>query len=264
MPAARPGRYRLRLPCIVALVTSRLNRVLSVLEAFADGTSVLSAEQICARTGNPPATGYRHIRELCDAGLLVRLPRGYAPGPRIIEWDYMVRTHDPLLIAAREVIDRLTADTGLELLLSQLYGERIVNVHYQHSAGEELELGRGRVLPLFRGSSSRVILAELETRKLRHLFDAHRDDPDLQHYAGEWKRFARAMSEVRKRGYDISAGELHTGRIGIAAAILAEKGHVLGSLTLIGTEGRFRAFREDFLSQAVVAAAAEISSRITV
>jgi len=245
-------------------MTSRLNRVLSVLEAFADGSSVLSAEQICTRTGNPPATGYRHIRELCDAGLLVRLPHGYAPGPRIIEWDYMVRTHDPMLIAAREVIERLKADTGLELLLSQLYGERIVNVHYEHSAGEELELGRGRVLPLFRGSSSRVILAELETRKLRRLFEAHRDDPDLQQHGGEWKRFARAMTEVRRRGYEISAGEVHVGRIGIAAAIFAEKGHVLGSLTLIGTEARFKAYREDFLSQAVVEAAAEISRRIAV
>ena len=70
------------------------------------------------------------------------------------------------------------------------------------------------------------------------------------------------MVEVRRRGYAISAGEVHVGRIGIAAAIFAEKGHVLGSLTLIGTEARFKAFREDFLSQSVVEAAGEISRRI--
>ena len=116
----------------------RLNRVLEVLEAFADGSSVLSAEQICARTNNPPATGYRHIRDLCEAGLLVRLPHGYTPGPRIIEGDYMVRSNDPLLQASREPAEQLVADTGLELLLSQLYGERIVNVHYLHSEANPL------------------------------------------------------------------------------------------------------------------------------
>ena len=254
-------------------MTSRLNRVLDVLEAFADGTSVLSAEQICTRAGTPIATGYRHIRELCDAGLMVRLPHGYAPGPRIIEWDYMVRSHDPMLLAARELVDELAADTGLELLLSQLYGERIVNVHYAHHAGNAvLDFGRGRVLPLFRGSSSRVILAALPTRKLRALFEAHRDHPDLAAWEGDWKRFAKAHAEVRKRGYAISRGEMHTDRVGLAAPIFVGSGpeagggsaggHVLGSLTVIGTTARVEAFREDYLSRRVVETAAAISRRI--
>ena len=243
---------------------TRLNRVLSVLEAFADGSAVLTAEQICTRTSNAPATGYRHIRELCDAGLLVRLSHGYVPGPRIIEWDYMVRTHDPLLMAARDVMDKLVADTGLELLLSQLYGDRVVNVHYQHStANELLQFGRGRVLPLFRGSSSRVILAEMPTRKLRRLFEAHEHDPDLQAIGVQWKTFSKALAEVRKRGYEISSGEMHTGKMGVAAAVFADKGRVLGSLTLIGTVPRFQAFREDYLSERVVETAREISRRIS-
>ena len=170
----------------------RLNRVLALLEAFADGSSVLSAEQICARTQNPTATGYRHIRDLCEAGLLVRLPHGYAPGPRIIEWDYMVRSNDPLLLASREPAEQLVADTGLELLLSQLYGERIVNVHYQHSdANPVLALGRGRVVPLFRGSTSRVILAELPARQLRKIYEAHHAEPEC--LARRWPRCASAV-----------------------------------------------------------------------
>jgi len=243
---------------------SRLNRVLSLLEAFSDGSAVLSAEQICLRSDNAPATGYRYIRELCDAGLLVRLPQGYAPGPRIIEWDYMVRANDPLLINSRALIDQLVADTGLELLLSQLYGDRIVNVHYQHSSPNALlELGRGRVVPLFRGSTSRVILAHMPTRQLRRLFEEHQHEPDLQAIGSDWKAFSKALGEVRRRGYAISRGELHPGKTGIAAPIFGEKGHVLGSLTLIGTAARFEAFREDYISQHVVSTAGEITRRIS-
>ena len=242
----------------------RLNRVLDVLEAFADGSSVLSAEQICAHTENPPATGYRYIRELCEAGLLVRLPQGYAPGPRIIEWDYMVRSNDPLLQASREPIEQLVANTGLELLLSQLYGERIVNVHYVHSdANPLLALGRGRVVPLFRGSTSRVILAELPARQLRRLYEAHQSEPDCVALGADWKQFSKALAEVRRRGYAVSSGELFPGRVGYAAPIFAEKGHVLGSVTLIGSTARLEAFREDYIAQRVVATAAEITHRLS-
>jgi DNA-binding IclR family transcriptional regulator len=242
---------------------SRLNRLLAVLDAFADGSPTLSAEQICTRTGNPIATGYRHIRELCDAGLLVRLPHGYAPGPRIIEWDCMVRDNDPLLAASRELVNQLVADTGLELLLSQLYGERVVNVHYEHSApNEPLALGRGRVMPLFRGSTSRVILAEMPARQLRRVFDAHLQDTDAQAIGGDWKQFSKALAAVRRRGYEVSSGELYPGRMGIAAPIFADKGRVLGSLTLIGAAARLQAFREDFLSSHVLATAREITRRL--
>jgi len=242
----------------------RLNRVFAVLEAFGDGSSVLSAEQICARTENPPATGYRHIRELCEAGLLVRLPKGYAPGPRIIEWDYMVRTNDPLLKASHEPIEQLVADTGLELLLSQLYGERIVNAHYAHSdANPLLALGRGRVVPLFRGSTSRVILAELPARQLRRLYEAHQSEPDCVALGADWKQFSKALAEVRRRGYAVSSGELFPGRVGYAAPIFAEKRHVLGSVTLIGSTARLEAFREDYIAQRVVVTAAEITRRLS-
>jgi len=243
---------------------SRLGRVLKILDAFADGSSVLTAEQICAQTGYALATGYRYLRELCDAGLMVRLPHGYAPGPRIIEWDYMVRSNDPLLAQSREVINQLVADTGLELLLSQLYGDRVVNVHYEHSSQNPvLVFGRGRVMPLFRGSTSRVILASMPTRRLRRLFETHRDSPDLQRIGADWKSFARSLAQVRKLGYAVSRGELHPTKVGIAAPIFGERSSVLGSLTLIGSGSLLEVFREDYISQRVVEGAREITRRLS-
>lgn len=244
-------------------MSGRLARVLSVLEVFGEGEPGLSAEQICTRAGLPVATGYRHIRDLCEVGLLVKLPHGYTPGPRIIEWDYMVRSNDPVLAAAREPMDRLVAETGLELLLSQLYGERIVNTHYEHQAGNApLLLGRGRVMPMFRGSTARVILAHLASRTLRRLYDTHAAEAEVQTIGADWKAFSKALAEVRREGFARSAGELLTGRTGIAAPIFGDKGHVLGSLTLIGTTARLDAFRPDYISQHVVQAAQEITRRL--
>ena len=243
---------------------TQLDRTLAVLQAFEHGDSVLTADQLSAATGFAAATTYRYIRDLCQAGLLVRLHDGYGPGPRIIEWDRMMRTQDPILNAGRQIIDQLVAETGLELLVSQLYGDRIVNIHYEHtSRNVPLELGRGSVVPLFRGSTSRVILAEMPARQLRRLFDAHQHDVYAMAIGSDWKRFNKALADVRHRGYAISSGELHPQMTGIAAPVFSERRTLLGSITLIGDANRFSAFREDFISQRIVAGARHISERLS-
>lgn len=234
-----------------------------MLDAFSDGSPVLSAEQICARNGYATATGYRYIRNMCEAGLLVRLPQGFAPGPRIIEWDYMIRRNDPMLHHSRELVSQLVADTGMELLLSQVYGDRIVNVHYEHiESNDLLELGRGRVMPLFRGSSSRVILANLPQRQLRRLFEAHRNDPEVAAIGTPWKAFAAALDKVRAQGWWASAGELNPDKTGVSAPIFVQ-GHVLGSLTLVGSRSSKGGPSEKDVVRRVVEAAQAITQRLS-
>lgn len=243
---------------------TQLDRILSVLQAFEHGDSFLTADQLSAATGYPTATTYRYIRDLCTAGLLVRIQGGYAPGPRIIEWDRMMRAHDPILRAGREIIDALVADTGLELLVSQLYGDRIVNVHYEHTGRNvPLELGRGSVVPMFRGSTSRVILAELPQPQLRRLYTAHQDDVYVMAIGSDWRRFTAALTDVRRRGYAISTGELHPAMTGIAAPVFGERRAILGSITLIGETTRFAAFREDYISERITDGARIISERLS-
>ena len=244
-------------------MASGLSKAVSVLDAFSDGSPVLSAEQICARNGYAMATGYRYIRDMCEAGLLVRLPQGYSPGPRIIEWDYMIRANDPLLRGSSDIVDSLVADTQLELLLSQLYGDRVVNVHYAHVEGNELlELGRGRVMPLLRGSTSRAIVANLSQRQLRRLYETHRDDRDALAIGKDWKSFSAAMEKIREQGWCVSSGEVHKDKTGVSAPIFVQ-GHVLGSLTLIGATARFRELKEAQVARRVVDAARRITDRIS-
>ncbi len=244
---------------------SGLSRMLEVVEAFSDGSAVLTAEQLSARNGFAIATCYRYIRDLCDCGLLVKLPHGYAPGPRIIAWDLMIRSNDPLLRNCHDLIDRLVEDTGLEFLLSQLYGDRIVNVHYEHNTSNEmLDLGRGSEMPLFKSSSSRVILAALPQRQLRRLYEAHKDDADVQAIGADWRAFSKALAAVRAKGYFISAGEIHRDKVGIAAPLFGAQNHILGSLTLIGSENRFGALREDYVSGRIKSTAQEISQRLNI
>ena len=75
--------------------------MLKVLDLFTEEAPALTADEIIARLKYSRPTGYRYVRELVAAGLLVRAPHGYALGPRIIEFDRLIRRHDPLLTASR-------------------------------------------------------------------------------------------------------------------------------------------------------------------
>lgn len=239
-----------------------LQRMLDVLTLFTPSQPVIDVELICTKLNYTPASAYRYVRELSDAGLLVRLPRGYAVGPRVIELERHMTQFDPLLAASTDLVEGLVAETGLELLISERYGSKVINI-LQYSGPNEriLHFGRGQPLDLFRSATARVILAYLLPRQLRRLFD-QADPAELEHVGSDWKVFNKSMLQIRKAGYCVSEGVIDPGNCGIAAPIFDEKRRILGSLTLAGRAERFYAIEREHLAGLVMDAANEITRRI--
>ena len=201
-----------------------LRRMLAVLKLIQPDRPTVDIAQICLQLGYAPATAYRYVRELADVGLLVRLPGGYALGPRIIELDLLIRETDPLLHRSQDLVRQLAAQTGLNVLLSELYEDTVISIHQEFGLDAEvLNFGRGRPMPLFRSATSRVILAHLTPRRLRRV------DP---------------------------------GKTGLAAPIFDDKQRVLGSITLVGSSARYAAFDEPGLQALVRQAGQEITRRM--
>jgi DNA-binding IclR family transcriptional regulator len=240
-----------------------LSRMLKVLDLFRPDQPVIDVDIICRELNYTPASAYRYLRELGDAGLLVRLPRGYALGPKIISLEHQMTAYDLLLVRSRDLVDTLVNETGLDAMIGEWYGDSVVNVLIKRgSDAGPAGGGRGRPIDLFHTATSKVVLAYLLPRQIRRIFDAHADQPELQHLGLEWKQFSKSLLAIRKLGYCITEGELHSGRTGVAAPIFDEKQRVLGSITLVGRNERFRAFQESFLCDLVTKAATELSARI--
>lgn len=240
-----------------------LRRMLAVLDLFRPEQPVIDVDTICRELDYTPASAYRYLRELGDVGLLVRLPRGYALGPRIIALERQMTDYDPMLVRSRDLIDRLVKETQLDALISELYGDVVINVLLQRgSDAAPADSGRGKPIDLFHSATARVVLAYLSPRQIRRIYDAHAAGPELEHVGLQWKDFSKSLLSIRKQGYCISEGELHPERIGIAAPVFDEKQRVLGSITLVGRSERFKAFQEGFLCKLVTEAAAELTERI--
>ena len=118
-------------------------------------------------------------------------------------------------------------------------------------------------MALFRSATSRVILAYLQPRQLRRLYDRHESEIDLQRLGPTWREFSRAMLQIRKQGWCTSVGELDPGKTGMAAPIFDEKNRILGSMTLVGDTERVNAFNPEFLAKLLTDSTQQITRRIS-
>jgi DNA-binding IclR family transcriptional regulator len=159
----------------------------------------------------------------------------------------------------------LVQQTGLSVLLSELYEDMVITLHEEAGKGMgALHFGRGCAMPLWQGATGRIIMGHLPPRPLRRAYDRLSIAGARNAGLPEWRQFSREMQALRKQGYCLTRGEVEAGRAGVAAPIFDEARRVLGSITLVGDAQRFEMFNEPHLARLVCAAAASLTERIQV
>ena len=242
-----------------------LDKMLGLLEVFTPLAPMWSMDQLIRFSGCSRSTCYRYVRALQKAGLLTPVGQGaYMLGPRVIELDRNIRASDPIYAAGGLPMQALCRSTGHTTILCVLYSEAVMCV--REELGDDAPVGsfsRGQKRPLFTAAASKVILAQLPAHQLRRLFAKHRKPIALAGLGRDWDAFRLALRRIRDAGHCITVGEFTPGIVGIAAPIFNRAGQVLGSLGLaITAAGKDRAGYPR-LSEAVMAAAAEVTTRIS-
>ncbi|WNJ94401.1 IclR family transcriptional regulator [Vibrio ruber] len=237
---------------------SSLNKMLNVLNIFGPGSLVINVDDIAKQLSLSRATAYRYVRELCDAGLLTRIETSYTLGPRIIELDWMMRQHDPLISHGREVMAELSKNTGLTVYMSVFYDGHIINTHIESDIKKYgFTFGRGRPLPIFKGAQSKVLVAFQKTNRLKKIYDEQIEPSE--DYNLTWKEFNAQTKKIRKDGFCVTHDELNLGLTGIAAPILnLENDDIIGSIAFVGTTSAFELFRLEAVVERLQQATAHI------
>ncbi|MEO8059326.1 MAG: IclR family transcriptional regulator [Burkholderiales bacterium] len=240
---------------------SSLARMLGALALFSTDTPALTVEQIAAGLGVPKSTGYRYVQELCKVGLLVRLDRSITLGPRIIELDRAIRESDPVIRAAAPPMRALSEQTGLDVFISKLYGRSIITVHMECNDGQQLPYGygRGRPMPVMRGSSSKALVSNLPAARLRRLHQELLPDAGG---APSWEAFYDEAQRIRRQGWCRTSGELNEGKTGISAPVFGRGRVVVASITAVGNDARFTLFDAAAIAGLVTRTARTIGARL--
>ena len=211
--------------------------MLAVLGLFTLDRSEWTVEVAAEELGVSATTAYRYFKRLTNAGLLSPVSRAsYVLGPAIVQMDRQIRICDPMLRAARGVMNDLIgyATDGSVLLLSRLFHDRVMCVHQVAGRGHPQPVGneRGRLIPLFRGATSKIILAHLPPRTLKCLFAQNAAAIAEAGLGDTWEAFRQSLAALRRDGAAVARGELDTGRVGIAAPIFEDQA-ILGSLSFV-------------------------------
>jgi DNA-binding IclR family transcriptional regulator len=191
----------------------------------------------------PTSTIYRYFNSLTKSGLVATVGGGrYILGPAIIRYDRQLRLTDPLVRSARGEMDRIArsvAGKGV-VFLCRLFGDEVMCVS-QAAVGAlpfTISYERGRPMPLFAGSASRVILANLPPAKIQALYRKHSEKFAERGLGATLHEVRESLRVVRSDGAFVTVGEVDRGMRGISVPLFSN-GKILGSLTIAGPRQGF-------------------------
>lgn len=246
---------------------SVIQRVIAILNAFNKDKALITIEEMSGQLDLSVASTYRYLSELTRAGLLSRTSGSYRLGPKIIELEYLFRSYDPILQASRDLMQGLASFTGCSVLLCNVYDQALVNVMLVDGK-EPIEVAyqKGEPMPLFKGAQAINILANMDVRKLKRLYETSIKNPDIApdiHKIGaDWPRFLKRIREIRSQGYYVSHDQIDPGVSGIAAPVFGANHEVISSLVLIYANKNPPSMAESTLIDLVVHGAQQLSNRL--
>lgn len=243
---------------------SKFARMVDVLDLYSESVTLLSAEEVATQLQVSRPTAFRYMRELSSAGFLANYSGRYSLGARIITLDFRIRASDPLIKEASSVMHTLCKETSCGALLCRMYNEDIIHVHYEagHNDPGLDFFGRGRPLPLFKGSASKIMLAFLPPAKLKKIYERHRDDPDVRAVGADWASFKSYFAAIRRTGHYVSNQEVNTGTVGLAAPIYVAKIGPVAVISLIFSVDRLPLLNTEGLAASLTLHTQKIAARL--
>src|SRR5215831_6146883 len=188
------------------------DRLLAVLALFTVERPEWTVDAAASELGVSATTAYRYFNRLTKAGLISPVSgASYALGPAIIQMDRQIQICDPVLNAARAVMADLIqyAAEGSIVLLCRLFHDRVMCVHQVIGRGPQMPVSyeRGRLMPLYRGATAKIILAHLPSRTLKSLFAHDADEIATAGLGKSFDEFRRSLTSLRRAGICITHGE---------------------------------------------------------
>lgn len=210
-------------------MTSSLDRMLSILDLFTETSPDWTVEQAMDRTGFSRSTIYRYFKSLNDAGLMAPSSGGrYTLGPAVIEFDRLIRRHDPLLAAAAPVVTELARALGVAVV-TEPFRDRVVVTQVESGEGPG-ELSRGVAAELLDSAPGRVLLAHLPPRRARRYYTSYAAEIADSELGDTWAAFRRSLRSWRRVGFVVHQGRGPLGRIDVAAPVIGADGTVVAAL----------------------------------
>ncbi|MHA7144974.1 IclR family transcriptional regulator [Arthrobacter sp. TmT3-37] len=208
-----------------------LSRALDVFEQLQRSDRPQRLSDIArANSMNLPTT-LRILRALQDYGLVSQTDKYYRIGPAVLPAARSFLETDPLVVAARPVLQQLAQQTTLTAsLYTRLGHDRVLVARVDGEDPLRYDLPLGKRLPLTVGAAGKILVAGLADEELQRVVDAA--VAQGQEPAGFTLADLKRRLPDEGEDYSFSADERATGIMSIAVAVPTSSPDVRESIAL--------------------------------
>lgn len=242
-----------------------LDRALDILDLIAS-SSGLTLSEIGQRLDMAPSTVHRVLVTLAARGVAETDPatQAWHVGPTAFRHGSAFMRRSGLVERARPLLRRLMEQTGETANLGILNGDAVLFL----SQAETHETIRAFFPPgtrsaLHASGIGKALLAHIPATDLRLMLqqmDLHRF---TDHTLADPQALQRDLARIRERGYSLDNEERTPGMRCIAAPIFDLSGEAAAGISVSGPSLRMSDARLEAMSEAVIAAARELSFGMT-
>lgn len=243
---------------------STVAKAISLLDALGSGAPEAALADLARRVGFDKATARRLLISLIECGLVEQNERNrsYRLGAGIARLALLREAQFPFLRTAVPTVERLAAQSGETVHLTEYSNRGLVSVHVVESTkANRVSVSVGEMLPLHATASGIAFLASatdsLRAAALAGPFTAF--TPFTVTDAGALTELVEA---ARARGYSMGAQGFEEGVFSVAAPILGNDGFSIGALAIAAPRVRIRKGDIERHGAAVSAAARDIAERL--
>ena len=214
-------------------MSQSFKRGLMILDLFSLDRPRLTLEEIAYEVKISPITAYRYVKVLCDSGMLVMKDGHVQLSARILRFVNLFWQQDRLIEIAQEKIDLLHDEFNETIALCKIEEKDVICIYkLESSLMLRSSFSIGQRMSIHAGAFARSIAAFLPDKELKAIMDNIDWRPFTEHTIVTPEEFKQRLSEIRKRGYDISKEEVNYGVVAIAVPIKRKNERAIASLGL--------------------------------
>lgn len=239
-----------------------LARAIDVLEVLEAAPRGLRLSEIARRANLHVATTLRILNALEARGRVERDDTHYRAGAALLFGAHAYLTGNPLVVAARPILQDLAAETELTASVFLRSGSsRAIIARVEGSHPLRYELPVGERLPLHLGAG-KVLAAHLDDDEREALIKAVAPFSTAGGSEVTAAKMRRELQRIREQGYAEAANERVLGSRSVSAPIYNHDQRVIAALQVAGTTESFPLNRVKPLASAVRNAAEALARRI--
>jgi DNA-binding IclR family transcriptional regulator len=239
-----------------------LERGLRLLQLFRPGRTELAAPEIARELELPRTTAFRLLQTLEALEFVERNGNGaFRLGPAVLRLGFEFVASQDVAEYGREIVEKLCDETGASSQLAIRDGRELVVVLKKNPSSTFVSnVQVGTRMPAHATVLGRILLQDAELRKLY-------PEGKLKQFTGETPKsvaeLERLIAQDRARGYAVSESAYESGISAVAAPVRNHEQRVVAAISVIVPQPRLEPRRREEFIRKAVAAAAELSRRLS-